>query len=287
MQYVIEPKLIYKSKPLLQIRVRCAGAAAVGGRRARRQCCRSEYDAKTSAFNKQTNKKTNMRSSAQFAVLLACIAYASAGIVLDHAPGCPEQYGVQAYAHPELCDQFFLCTNGTLTVETCENGLLFDGKGAVHNHCNYHWAVECGTRKADLTPYSSPGCEYQFGIYPDSNECSTSYVKCAFGLPQQEPCQPGLVYDDRIHGCNWPDLLQPFCNPEAVVGFKCPTKVPSNTPAAKFWPFPRFAVPGDCHRLITCVEGQPRLITCGEGKVFDDQSLTCEDPELVPHCAYA
>lgn len=55
----------------------------------------------------------------------------------------------QAYAHPDNCDQFFLCTNGTLTLETCENGLLFDGKGAVHNHCNYNWAVECGTRKFD------------------------------------------------------------------------------------------------------------------------------------------
>ncbi|KAH9645787.1 hypothetical protein HF086_012514 [Spodoptera exigua] len=182
--------------------------------------------------------------------------HSSAGILLEHAPACPEQYGVQAYAHPELCDQFFLCTNGTLTVET-------------------------------LTPLSTPGCEYQFGIYPDSNECSTSYIKCAYGIPQQEPCTPGLVYDERIHGCNWPDLLQPFCNPEAVVGFKCPTKVPANSQAAKFWPFPRFPVPGDCHRLITCVEGHPRLISCGEDKVFDDQSLTCEDPELVPHCGHA
>lgn len=71
----------------------------------------------------------------------------------------------------------------------------------------------------------------------------------------------------------------------AVVGFKCPTKVPSNSAAAKFWPYPRFAVPGDCHRLITCVNGYPRLITCGEGKVLDESSLTCEEPELVPHCA--
>lgn len=65
------------------------------------------------------------------------------------APACPEQHGIQAYAHPESCNLFFLCTNGTLTVEQCENGLLFDGKGAVHNHCNYNWAVDCGTRKAD------------------------------------------------------------------------------------------------------------------------------------------
>ncbi|GBP70464.1 Protein obstructor-E [Eumeta japonica] len=241
---------------------------------------------------------------------------AYAGVLLENAPTCPEPHGLQAYAHPEHCDQFFLCTNGTLTLETCENGLLFDGKGAVHNHCNYNWAVECGERKADptnpvlagsksthsttepsfliqttadisVTPISSPGCEYQFGIYPDSEECSTSYVKCAFGLPEQEACQPGLAYDHRIHGCNWPDLLQPFCNPEAVVGFKCPVKLPSNSPSAKFWPFPRFPVPGDCHRLITCVEGHPRLITCEEGKVFDEENLTCEDAELVPHCGRA
>lgn len=61
---------------------------------------------------------------------------------------CPE-HGVATYPDAELCDHFYLCVNGTLTYEKCENGLLFDGKGAVHNHCNYNWAVECGDRKAD------------------------------------------------------------------------------------------------------------------------------------------
>lgn len=70
-------------------------------------------------------------------------------LVTGAPTNCPEPYGVQAYAHPENCDQFFLCTNGTLTLETCENGLLFSGKGGVHNHCNYNWAVECGERKHD------------------------------------------------------------------------------------------------------------------------------------------
>lgn len=65
------------------------------------------------------------------------------------APPCPDPYGVHAYAHPEDCNSFFLCTNGTLTLEHCENGLLFDGHGAVHNHCNYYWAVNCGHRKHD------------------------------------------------------------------------------------------------------------------------------------------
>lgn len=67
-------------------------------------------------------------------------------------PSCPEPYGEQAYAHPEICDQFFLCTNGTLTLETCENGLIFNGKGgAAHNHCNYNWHYEtdCAGKKYD------------------------------------------------------------------------------------------------------------------------------------------
>lgn len=62
---------------------------------------------------------------------------------------CPESYGEQVYAHPEACDQFVLCLNGTLSVEQCENGLLYDGKGDVHNHCNYYHEVDCGSRKAD------------------------------------------------------------------------------------------------------------------------------------------
>ncbi|XP_054271647.1 protein obstructor-E-like [Macrosteles quadrilineatus] len=198
--------------------------------------------------------------------------------VLD-APGCPEQYGVQTYEHPEACDHFFKCTNGTLTLEQCENGLLYDGKGNVHNHCNYHWGVECGNRKAVLVPESSPGCEYKFGIYPESSSCSTNYIKCEHGYPYQTPCEPGLAYDDKTHSCNWPDMLLDQCNPEAVLGFKCPDKVDPHSVAAKFWPFPRFAVPGDCERLITCVNGYPRLITCGDGKVFDESTLTCEEPE--------
>lgn len=50
-----------------------------------------------------------------------------------------------------------------------------------------------------------------------------------------------------------------------------------------WYDFLRFPVPGDCGRLITCVDGHPRLLTCGDGKLFDSVSLTCLDPEEVPH----
>merc|ERR1711971_878489 len=71
--------------------------------------------------------------------------------------GCPETYGVQVYPHEQYCDKFYKCVNGTLTEEICENGLVFDGYGDIHNHCNYNWAVDCGKRVYDDTPISSPG----------------------------------------------------------------------------------------------------------------------------------
>ena len=64
-----------------------------------------------------------------------------------------------------------------------------------------------------VTPISTPGCLYQFGIYPESAQCSKNYLKCAYGVPHTTPCEPGLAYDDKTHSCNWPDLLD-FCSSE-------------------------------------------------------------------------
>ena len=69
---------------------------------------------------------------------------------------------------------------GTLTHETCENGLVFDGYGDVYHHCNYNWAVDCGKRVYDDTPISSPGCLYQYGIYPVGEGCQTTFFKVFF-----------------------------------------------------------------------------------------------------------
>lgn len=54
-------------------------------------------------------------------------------------------------------------------------------------------------------------------------------------------------------------------------------------PTYREYLFFRFPVPGDCGRLITCVDGNPRLLTCGDGKLFDSVSLSCLDPDELPH----
>ena len=80
-------------------------------------------------------------------------------------------------------------SQGTLTEEICENGLVFDGYGDIHNHCNYNWAVDCGKRVYDDTPISSPGCLYQFGIYPVGEGCQTTFFKVKMSKVKICNCQ--------------------------------------------------------------------------------------------------
>lgn len=56
-------------------------------------------------------------------------------------------------------------------------------------------------------PIPSPGCPWQFGIFEDgTGKCAVTYAECAWGVPHRKYCEPkGLVYDERIKGCNWPD----------------------------------------------------------------------------------
>jgi len=197
---------------------------------------------------------------------------------------CPEREGLQVYPKEDTCNQFYKCANGTLTLETCGNGLLFDERkgygGFAHNHCTYNWEAECGERPADDTPISTPGCEYQFGIFPSGEGCFASYTKCSNGVPKEVYCQLGLAYDHRIHTCNWPDLLIEYagCNPSAALGdFRCPSDEELSPLAKRFFPFPRFPVEKDPKLYIICVDGVPRLNTCTQGTLFSAATLSCEE----------
>ncbi|XP_076065207.1 protein obstructor-E-like [Oratosquilla oratoria] len=196
---------------------------------------------------------------------------------------CEQDYGVQVYPHPTSCHQFTKCVNGTLTQEVCENGLLFDGKGAdVYNHCNYYWAVNCEGREAEVVPIAETGCQYSFGLF-SAGPCEDFYTKCEYGVPTDIPCTRGLAYDERIHTCNWADQME-YCDPEKLVGFKCPAYLDSRDPAYRFYPFPRFAS-DDCGSYIVCVNDLPRRVGCGDYQVFNKNTLGCDEPKNVPECA--
>merc|ERR1711893_83005 len=199
---------------------------------------------------------------------------------------CTEQYGVQTFPHEQYCDKFHLCVNGTYSEQTCANGLAFDGHGHVHNYCNYNWAVDCGDRLYDDTPISSPGCLYQYGIYPIGEGCQTTFFKCAAGTAYETPCKRGLAYDPEKHVCDYPgELYDCKDQAESVVGFKCPStdELPPNAIARRFLPYPRFPMPGDDTAYIVCVNYKPRIQYCGDGALFDQSTLSCYYVDYPAH----
>lgn len=73
--------------------------------------------------------------------------------------------------------------------------------------------LNCDYTDIAAPPISNEHCPYLWGIFPISADCHISYYKCEEGNAVDTPCEPGLVYDDRSHTCNWPDQLE-NCNPE-------------------------------------------------------------------------
>ena len=184
--------------------------------------------------------------------------------------GCPHK-GVFSYENKDHCDRYYMCTNGTFTEEACPNGLAYSQMGAVYQHCAYNWNVDCGNKKTS-EPLASPGCPWQFGIFPVSSagRCSIDYFVCEWGVPETKRCTPeGLFYDDRIKGCQWADQLG--CKSEALLNFKCPSEDEDNP----YWPYPRYY--HTKQDVIVCVNEQPRLVHCNEEQTVDPSSLACID----------
>lgn len=184
--------------------------------------------------------------------------------------GCPHK-GVFSYENKDHCDRYYMCTNGTFTEEACPNGLAYSQLGAVYQHCAYNWNVDCG-RKKTPEPIASPGCPWQFGIFPIAagGQCSIDYFVCEWGVPETKRCSPeGLFYDDRIKGCQWADQLG--CKSEALLNFKCPAEDEDNP----YWPYPRYYHTN--RDVIVCVNEQPRLVHCTDDQLVDPSSLACVD----------
>ncbi|XP_040578153.1 protein obstructor-E [Lepeophtheirus salmonis] len=199
-------------------------------------------------------------------------------IALTQRPQCTQEYGVTSFPDEQYCDKYHLCVNGTYSYETCANGLVYDKNGNIFKHCNYNWAIDCKNLIYDETPISSPGCLYQYGIYPVGLGCQTTFFKCADGTAYETACHKGLAYDPEKHVCEFPDNVYECANQsESVVGFKCPSpsELPRNAVARRFLPFPRFPNPMDDSSYIVCVNGKPRMNNCGDKFVFDHQTLSC------------
>lgn len=126
-----------------------------------------------------------------------------------------------------------------------------------------------------------------FFSHPDETNCHTFYV-CVDGEYIENKCTAGLHYDENSGTCVWPEKAnREGCVPEKVAlkdGFVCPDHK-TNDRSGQIIAHPHYAHDTDCQKFYVCLNGnEPRLHSCDEGEVFNDEAKRCDQPKNVPGC---
>jgi hypothetical protein len=190
---------------------------------------------------------------------------------------CPDDFGF--YPHVKSCDKYWACDNGTGTLKSCGNGLVFDDSDSKRENCAYPFSVDCGDRSDLDPPISTPHCPRLYGIFSDPANCRVFY-SCWNGEASKYECPPGLAYDSDQRVCVWADHVDRCDQSEISDGFVCPDLTETDQPGH----YTRHAHPTDCRKFYVCIESVARPYGCSLGTVFNVESLQCDDPENVPGC---
>ncbi|XP_045456132.1 protein obstructor-E-like [Melitaea cinxia] len=200
---------------------------------------------------------------------------------------CPEKNGF--YPDPYQCDLYYKCSRGKVETKLCPDGLVFFDENPNKELCDIPSNVDCGDRKELQEPKPTKGCPRQNGYFkhPDPQACDKFYY-CADGIPNELPCPPGLYFDEESSNCDWKESVARRCDQitKDVLddGFTCPDGEVMG-PNGRALPHPTFPHPEDCQKFYICRNGvQPQKGSCPSGKVYNEDTFTCDDPEKVPGC---
>ncbi|XP_069696314.1 protein obstructor-E [Periplaneta americana] len=213
----------------------------------------------------------------------AAVAVLLAAQVLSQRSGgglsCPEKNG--RFPSPTQCDTYIQCEDGVAEEIVCPDGLLFNAKARYFAYpCQYPVDVDCEGRAGLQQPKSTDDCPHQFGYFRlgDRQNCG-QFMNCVDGRGYVFDCPEGLAFNQETYRCDWPDEVE-SCDAEAFLGFKCP-----EAPGVFGDDYRFYRNPADCQKYFICVNGGPRLYSCGDGYAFNDEIGGCDGIENVTNCA--
>jgi len=161
------------------------------------------------------------------------------------------------------CRKYQRCINGYLSVETCQDGLVYnqatkscDWPQNVEQCQYYYWGNECDDN-VDFTRVA--------------NDC-TKFYRCERGWLKTESCPENLVFDNVEKFCDWPEFVK-GCE-HTFWGNECDAKIDLTR------------VANDCTKFYRCDRGWLQTETCPDNLVFDNNAKVCNWPEQVPGCEY-
>ncbi|XP_034840994.1 protein obstructor-E-like [Maniola hyperantus] len=215
------------------------------------------------------------------------IIFAACAFVSAQDFECPTKVGF--YADPYQCDLYYKCSKGEAEPKLCPDGLVFADENPNKELCDIPSNVECGDRKELQEPKPSPGCPRQNGYFkhPDPQACD-KFNFCSDGVPNEHPCPPGLYFNEETSNCDWKESVRRTCDQitKDVLddGFACPDGDVMG-PNGRALPHPTFPHPEDCQKFYICRNGvQPQKGSCPSGKVYNEDTFMCDEPEKVQGC---
>ncbi|KAF0299849.1 Protein obstructor-E [Amphibalanus amphitrite] len=218
--------------------------------------------------------------------LLVCLLVCPAALAANSF-NCPPTENTGYFADPDQCDKYWDCDRGLATARLCPDGMAFSERARRNTDpCVLHWLAGCQGRTLQA-PNGTLPCDRQNGYFAheDPSNC-IDYYHCLNNVPSPATCAPGLVFNPRSHGCDWPtDANREGCNTRASVdGFTCPNEIVLNSNGLREQ-HPRYNDRNDCRSFFVCLEGvTPQKVRCPLGEVFSENLNSCTLAEFVPGC---
>ncbi|XP_037049535.1 probable chitinase 10 isoform X1 [Bradysia coprophila] len=150
--------------------------------------------------------------------------------------------------HAESCELFYKCSEGTLQVLSCPDGLHFN---PIAKQCD--WPAEAKCAIGEHTCVDGD-------LFPHAESCQLFY-QCSGASLQVQSCPDGLHFDSIGKQCDWPAVAK--C---AVTEDKC---VDGDL----------FPHEGSCQMFYQCSGASLELQSCPEGLHFSPTGKFCDWPE--------
>ncbi|RNA07656.1 chondroitin proteoglycan 2-like [Brachionus plicatilis] len=151
------------------------------------------------------------------------------------------------------CKKFFRCKNGYLSIETCQDGLVYNVQAKA---CDWPANVP-GCEKT----YWGNECDSSIDLTRDPKDC-TKFRQCDKGYIVTKSCNDNLFFDNNLKVCNWPYEV-PECQVNTF-GNQCDISKDLTR------------YPDDCKKYYRCKNGFLSTEICPEGLLFDANLKRCE-----------
>lgn len=154
--------------------------------------------------------------------------------------------------HPNFCDLFIECRDGTTTLRTCSPGLILHPNMQVCSPGDSH---SCNFREIEDMCVGQPLIRFP---PPSQTQCA-EYVTCSGGTPTVNSCRDGTVLRPRFLDCV-------AGNEQTCANF---------AHICLFRPNEYIAHPARCDMFISCVSEIPNVVDCPAGHIFNSFTRTC------------